>query len=155
MRKLIATEFVTMDMVMEDPGGQDVFKDNQWHFPFWCQEISQFKMKELLYSDSMLLGRVTYNGFAEAWPKMEEQTGDFGVRMNNNTKYVVSKSLKKAEWKNSHIISDNVVEEIKKNKEEKGGNILMHGSATLFQFCIRNDDFPSVSLTQGIASLHN
>ena len=121
MRKIIVTEYLTLDGVFEEPG--------QWSFDYWNEESMQYKRDELFSSDVQLLGRVTYEGFAKAWPTMPG-TGNFGERMNGMPKYVVSTTLKNAEWNNTTIINKNVVEEIKKLKEQSGQNILVAGSHT-------------------------
>lgn len=130
MRKIIVTEYLTLDGVFEEPG--------HWSFDFWSDEAAKYKYDELFSSDAQLLGRVTYEGFAKAWPTMEG-TGDFGERMNSMPKYVVSTTLKNAEWNNTSIISKNVVEEIKKLKEQSGQNILVAGSAKLVQTLMQHD----------------
>src|SRR6478672_692908 len=107
MRKVVMTEYVTLDGVMEEPG--------QWSGPFFNEEAARFKHEELFASDALLLGRVTYEGFAAAWPTMEG-TGDFGERMNSLPKYVVSTTLQNPEWTNSRVISANVAEEVAKLK---------------------------------------
>jgi dihydrofolate reductase len=122
MRKVVVSEFVSLDGVMEDP---------RWTFQFSSKEQEQYKYDELKASDALLLGRVTYEGFAAAWPNMLEQTGDFGVRMNDYPKYVVSTTLQKADWKNSTLLSTNIAEEIRKLKQQEGKDILIGGSATL------------------------
>lgn len=124
MRKVVVTEFLSLDGVMEDPS---------WTFQFGSKEQEQFKFDELKNSDALLLGRVTYEGFAAAWPNMLEQTGEFGVMMNNYPKYVVSTTLKTAQWNNSHLIQKNVAEEISKLKQQPGRDILVGGSAQLAQ----------------------
>src|SRR5438093_5106701 len=122
MRKIIVTEYLTLDGVFEEPGN--------WSFDYWNEESMQYKRDELFSSDVQLLGRVTYEGFAKAWPTMPD-TGDFGERMNSMPKYVVSTTLTKAEWQNSTIISKKIVEEIQKLKEQPGQNILVAGSGKL------------------------
>jgi dihydrofolate reductase len=130
MRKIVATEYVTLDGVMHEPG--------QWSGPFFNDEAVKFKYDELFASDALLLGRVTYEGFAKAWPKMTG-TGDFGERMNGMPKYVVSTTLDKAEWNNSTIIRDNVVEEIGRLKEQPGQDILVYGSGRLTNSLIEHN----------------
>jgi dihydrofolate reductase len=120
MRKVIVTEFLTLDDVMEAP--------DKWQFPYWHDEINKFKHDELFASDAQLLGRVTYQGFADAWPSM---TGEYADRLNSLPKYVVSTTLKKVEWNNSRLINGNVVEEVGKLKQQPGQDILVHGSRTL------------------------
>jgi dihydrofolate reductase len=122
MRKIIVTEYLTLDGVFEEPG--------HWSFAYWGEEAMLYKRDELFSSDVQLLGRVTYEGFAKAWPTMPD-TGDFGERMNNMPKYVVSTTLTHAEWRNTTIINKNVVEEIQKLKEQWGQHILVAGSGKL------------------------
>lgn len=122
MRKVVVTEFLTLDGVMDAP--------DEWQFPYWNDEIEKFKHNELYASDAQLLGRVTYQGFADAWPSM---TGEYADRLNSLPKYVVSTTLEKAEWNNSSLIKRNVAEEIHKLKQQSGQDILVHGSRTLVQ----------------------
>lgn len=129
MRKIIVTEFVSLDGIMEDP---------QWTFKYWNDEIAAFKGEETSNNEPILLGRVTYEGFAQAWPqRTDEESG--GVYFNGTRKYVVTTTLDKAEWNNSVIISDNIIEEITKLKEEDGSDMIVHGSATLAQTLIKHD----------------
>ena len=122
--KLIVTEYLTLDGVFEEPG--------HWSFDYFNEEAMLYKREELFSSDVQLLGRITYEGFAKAWPTMPN-TGDFGERMNSMPKYVVSTTLTHADWQNSTIINQNVVEEIQRLKEQPGQNILVAGSGTLVQ----------------------
>src|SRR5438067_8408500 len=132
MRKIIVTEFVSLDGVFQAPGPDGSgYKYEGWTFPYTNDEFIKFKSEELKEADAQLLGRVTYEGFAKAWP---ERKGDwFSDKFNAMPKYVVSKTLKKAEWNNSRIISKNVVEEIKKLKTTLPGigDIVVHGSGML------------------------
>jgi dihydrofolate reductase len=139
MRKIVVSEYVTLDGVMEDPGGGDKSKYGGWSLQFWNEQAMKFKYDELFACDALLLGRVTYDGFAKAWPAMKEETGDFGERMNNISKFVVSTTLKAAEWNNSTIINNNVVTKIKALKEQAGQDILVEGSAELVQALMRDD----------------
>jgi dihydrofolate reductase len=129
-RRLVATEYVTLDGVMEEPG--------QWSGPFFNDEAAKFKYDELFASDALLLGRVTYEGFAKAWPTMEG-TGDFGERMNSLPKYVVSTTLDTAEWNNSRLIKANIVEEIARLKQQPGQDILLSGSGQLLRTLMEHD----------------
>ena len=92
--RLVATEYVSVDGVMDEPG--------KWSFPFWSEEAAKFKEEELLATDALLLGRLTYEGFAAAWPTMKG-TGEFGERMNSIKKYVVSSTLKNPTWSNTTV----------------------------------------------------
>src|SRR4051812_45351662 len=98
MRKLVLSMYLTLDGVMEEPG--------EWSFPFWNDEAAQFKFDELFASDALLLGRVTYQGFAAVWPTVTDEAG-FAERMNNIPKFVVSTTLDTAEWNNSRLIREN------------------------------------------------
>lgn len=139
MRKLIASEYVTLDGVMEAPGSEtSLGKRGGWSFLFSSEEHRQFKFDELLAGDAILLGRVTYDIFAASWPSV---TGEFGDRMNSLPKYVVSTTLQKLEWNNSHLIDDarRVVEEVARLKEQPGKDILLFGSADLFHTLSQHD----------------
>src|SRR5436305_1025151 len=138
MRKVIVSEFVTLDGVMEDPGGAEGFKHGGWSFQFGSADQQQFKVEELFKADALLLGRVTYQGFAAAWPTMPG-TGAYGERMNSLPKYVVSTTLKTVEWNNSKLIKQNVAEEVAKLKQQPGQNILVFGSGQLVQTLIEHD----------------
>ena len=122
MRKVIVTEFITLDGVVEAP--------EKWSFPFWNDEIAKFKHDELFASDALLLGRVTYQGFAAAWPSRTDETG-FADRMNSLPKFVVSTTLEQVEWNNSRLIKENVAEEVSKLKQQPGQNLLIYGSGAL------------------------
>jgi dihydrofolate reductase len=112
MGMLVVTEFISLDGVIDDPGGSDGTEHGGWSFRFPAPEGEQFKLEELRASDAQLLGRVTYEGFAANWPAMAETTGEFGVRMNSMPKFVVSTTLTEATWNNTTIISDNVPDEV-------------------------------------------
>jgi dihydrofolate reductase len=129
MRRVIATEYVTLDGVMEAPGSEDSLGDRGgWSFLYSSDEGAAFKFDELMASGALLLGRVTYEIFAASWPT---RTGDFADRMNHLPKYVVSTTLANADWENSRLIRDNVVEAISSLKQEQGQDILLCGSADL------------------------
>lgn len=131
MSKLVVTEFVSLDGVIEDPGGSEGFEHGGWSFQFdRGEEGDKFKLDETLETDALLLGRVTYEGFAEAWPS---RSGEFADKFNNMPKYVVSTTLEDPEWNNSTVIKDNIAEEISKLKDQPGGDIVIHGSAQLVQ----------------------
>jgi dihydrofolate reductase len=127
MRKLVVTEFLSLDGVMDSPA---------WTFPYWNDEIANFKGEESNASDALLLGRVTYQGFAAAWPQSKDEGAPY---FNSVRKYVVSTTLDKAEWNNSVLIKDNIVAEITKIKQQDGGDIAVHGSATLVQTLMQYD----------------
>ena len=130
MRKLVVSEFVTLDGVAEEPG--------KWSFPFWSEEISKFKFDELFSSDALLLGRVTYQGFATAWPSMTDDAG-YAKRMNSFPKHVVSKTLEKLDWNNSHLIKGDVEREVSKLKQQPGQDLLVFGSGQLVTALMQHD----------------
>ena len=122
IRNLIATEFVSVDGIMESP--------HVWSFPFRSAESRHFKEEELFAVDALLLGRVTYEEFATAWPSQTDEAG-YADRINSMPKYVVSTTLKSADWCNTSIIGSDVATEIARLKEEPGQDILIFGSAEL------------------------
>jgi dihydrofolate reductase len=139
MRKVVVSEFVSLDGVMEDPS---------WTFQFSSEEQEKFKFDELAESDTLLLGRVTYEGFAAAWPQMMEQysgprraeLGEYAEMMNGFPKYVVSTTLEEPlEWNNSTLIRRNVAEEVSELKQQPGKDILVFGSADLMSTLMRHD----------------
>lgn len=128
MRKLIVSEFMALDGVVHEP---------MWSMPYWTEEIAKFKHSELFSADALLLGRVTYEGFAQAWPP-RKGTDDYANRFNTMAKYVVSTSLQNVDWENSHIIRANVVEEIAELKARDGMDIIVFGSVKLIHFLMQN-----------------
>jgi dihydrofolate reductase len=130
MGKLVVTEYVSLDGVFEEPG--------RWSHPFFDEDAGNFKDEELTAADAQLLGRLTYEGFAKAWPTMEG-TGAFGEKMNGMPKYVVSSTLESADWNNTTVIRDNIVEEAAKLKEQYTGDILVAGSGQLARSLLEND----------------
>jgi dihydrofolate reductase len=139
MRKLVVSEFVTLDGVMEDPGGAEGFDRGGWASQFQRgEEGDRFKLDELLAADILLLGRRTYEGFAAAWPERNDEVG-FAEKMNRMRKVVVSSTLEDADWNNSTVVSGDVATEIAKLKEEDGGDILVAGSQRLVAMLIDHD----------------
>lgn len=136
MRKLVVSEFVSLDGVMEDPGGSEKTEHAGWTAPYWDDQLGAFKQEELSASDALLLGRVTYEGFAAAWPGRKD---DFADKMNNNHHYVVSSTMTNAAWQNSTILRGDLVEEVERIKQEPGEDIVVHGSATLVQALLRHN----------------
>jgi dihydrofolate reductase len=136
MAKLIVTEFVSLDGVMEDPGGAEDFKYGGWTFEIDRGEGDKFKLDETMETDALLLGRKTYEGFAAAWPTRE---GEFADKFNSMPKYVVSSTLESPEWNNTHVLKGDVVEAVRKLKDEQDGTIVVHGSGQLAQTLIEND----------------
>jgi dihydrofolate reductase len=139
MRRIVISEFVSLDGVVEDPGGAEKFKHGGWSFKFRDDQVPKYKMDELKASDSLLLGRVTYQEFAKAWPSRKDDVG-FADKMNSMPKYVVSTTLKKVDWNNSRLIKANVVEEVKKLKQQQPGkDILVYGSGKLVNTLLQHD----------------
>jgi len=138
MRKVIVSEYVTLDGIMEDPGGGEGTKHGGWSFQFWSEEAAKFKFDELFASDALLRGRVTYQGFAKAWPSMTDEQG-FADRMNSLPKFVVSTTLEKLEWNNSRLIKENIAEEVSKLKQQPGQDILVAGSVELVHTLMQHD----------------
>jgi dihydrofolate reductase len=138
MRKIIVTEFITLDGVVEAPGGNETPHPHAgWQFKHGGNpETGKYKVDELASVDALLLGKTTYEAFADYWPG--ETGGGFADRMNQLPKYVVSKSLQKAEWNNSHILR-NLDKDITELKNTDGGDILVYGSATLVKALVHHD----------------
>jgi dihydrofolate reductase len=139
MGKIVVTEFVSLDGVMEDPGGAEDYKHGGWTFEIdRGEEGDKFKLDEVLEAEAQLLGRVTYEGFAAAWPTIEDDAG-FAEKMNAMPKYVVSSTLKEASWNNSTILRGDIADEIAKLHREIDGVILVAGSAQLVQALLERD----------------
>src|SRR5947209_17462818 len=129
MGNLVVTEFVSIDGVFEDPGGAENFEHGGWTFEYdRGDDGNKFKLDELMEADVQLLGRVTYEGFAAAWPSRE---GPFAEKLNNDPKYVVSTTLEEPGWQNTTVISGDVVNSVSRLKDETEGTILVAGSGTL------------------------
>jgi dihydrofolate reductase len=136
MAKLIVTEFVTLDGVMEAPGGEASHPHTGWVFDFMGPEQEEFKLEEVLEAEAHLLGRVTYESFAGAWP---QRSGPFADKVNSMPKYVVTSTLDDLEWENSVPLKGDVAEEVGALKESDGGPILVAGSRTLVHSLIENE----------------
>jgi dihydrofolate reductase len=144
MGRIVVTEFVSLDGVMEDPGGSESFKHGGWSFAFSRgDEGDKFKLDETRASDALLLGRATYEGFAAAWPSRE---GEFADLFNSMPKYVVSSTLQDPAWSNSTVLTGDLSEEVAKLKREHDGDIVVHGSAQLAQELIEDDLVDEVRL---------
>jgi dihydrofolate reductase len=131
MGRIVVTEFVSLDGVMEDPGGSENFKYGGWSFEFSRgDEGDKFKLDEAMESDALLLGRVTYEGFADAWPSRE---GEFADKFNNMPKYAVSSTLKDPTWNNTTVIGGDLAKAVADVKSKHDGDIVVHGSAQLAQ----------------------
>jgi dihydrofolate reductase len=139
MGKIVATEFISLDGVIEDPGGAEDFEHGGWTFAIpRGEEGDKFKLGELEEAEAQLLGRVTYEGFAAAWPSMEDEVG-FAKKMNTMPKYVYSTTLESADWQNTTLLSGDFAASIATVKEEVDGVILVAGSARLVQGLIAAD----------------
>ncbi len=139
MRKIVVSEFVSVDGVIEDPGGAEGFPRGGWALHFnRGPEGDKFKLDEVFAAGALLLGRKTYEGFAKAWPSRTDEVG-FADKMNSMPKFVVSSTLKDAEWNNSTIIKGNVAEEVSKLKQQPGADILVAGSGQLVQALMEHD----------------
>jgi dihydrofolate reductase len=138
MGKVIVTEFVSVDGVFEDPGGAEGYEHGGWTFKFDTgEDFGRFKSEELMAADAQLLGRVTYEEFAKAWP---ERHGDpFSDKLNTMPKYVVSSTLTSAEWENSTVIGTDLATEVPRLKERYSGDILVNGSGQLVRGLLAAD----------------
>jgi dihydrofolate reductase len=139
MGKIVVTEYVSLDGVMQAPGGGESFKHAGWTFEInRGKEGDKFKLDETMDSEALLLGRKTFQAFAAVWPSMNDPAG-FAAKFNSMPKYVVSSTLKKPEWNNSTVLRGDVVEEVSKLRQKLDGNIVVHGSAQLVQTLIEHD----------------
>jgi dihydrofolate reductase len=138
MGQIVVTEFISLDGIIEDPGG-GAYRHAGWTFTFdRGAEGDQLKLAELNAAEAQLLGRVTYDGFAAAWPTMEDEAG-FAAKMNGMPKYVVSKTLRQADWNNTTVLAGDPVAEISALKDTVAGDILVAGSSQLVQLLAAND----------------
>lgn len=137
MGRIIATEFVSLDGVVEAPGGGEAFEYAGWSFEIdRGDEGNKFKLDETVESEALLLGRRTYEGFAAAWPSRE---GEFADKFNRMPKYVVSSTLGRPEWSNTEVLRGNLVQEVGRLRERHSGPIVIHGSPTLVQGLLEHD----------------
>jgi dihydrofolate reductase len=137
MGRIVVTEFVSLDGVVEAPGGGEDFRHGGWSFEIARgDEGDKFKLDETHSSEALLLGRVTYEGFAAAWPSRD---GEFADKFNTMPKYVVSSTLEDPEWNNTTVLKGNVVDEVAKLKQDQDGDIVVHGSPRLVQTLIDHD----------------
>jgi len=137
MGRIVVTEFVSLDGVMEDPGGSESFAHGGWSFEFdRGDEGNAFKLDETMSSDALLLGRVTYEGFADAWPKRD---GEFADKFNTMPKYVVSTTLESPEWTNTTVVDGDLGQAVAELKEKHERDIVVHGSRTLVQALLEDD----------------
>jgi dihydrofolate reductase len=137
MGRIVVTEFMSVDGVIEDPGGAEDFKHSGWSFEFdRGDEGNQFKLDETMATDALLLGRVTWEGFAKAWPSRE---GEFADKFNSMPKYVVSSTLTDPDWTNTTVVNGDLGEAVSDLKERHDGDIAVHGSAQLVQELLERD----------------
>ena len=137
MGRIVVTEFVSLDGVTEDPGGAEDFKYGGWSFEISRgDEGDKFKLDETMASEALLLGRVTYEGFAKAWPTRE---GEFADKFNSMPKYVVSSTLKDPEWENSTVLEGDLAGEVARLREQHDGDVVVHGSMQLVEALLEND----------------
>jgi dihydrofolate reductase len=137
MGKIVATEYVSLDGVVEAPGGGEDFEHAGWSFEVdRGEEFEKFKLDETLNAEALLLGRVTYDGFAAVWPSME---GELADKFNAMPKYVVASTLEDPEWNNSTVLEGDVVEEVSRLRQATGGDIVVHGSPQLVQTLLEHD----------------
>jgi dihydrofolate reductase len=144
MGKIVVTEFISLDGVVEDPAGIEGFKHGGWSFEFSRgDEGDQFKLDETLGSDALLLGRATFEAFADSWPS---RTGDMADKFNSMPKYVVSSTLTNPEWNNSTVLRDDLAKEVARVKAAHNGDIVVHGSAQLVRALLEHDLVDEVRL---------
>ncbi len=135
MSRVVVSEFITLDGVMEAPGGEPTHPHTGWVFDFMSPEQERYKLEEVREAEALLLGRVTYEGFSAAWP---ERGGEFADKMNAMRKVVASTTLEDPEWNNTTVIRD-VPGDVAAVKEEDGGPVLVAGSRTLVHSLMEHD----------------
>jgi dihydrofolate reductase len=139
MGKIIVSQFITLDGVFEDPGGSEGTEQGGWAFRFSRgAEGDQFKLDELKSAGALLLGRTTYEGFAQAWPSRTDEIG-YAERMNTLPKYVVSSTLERGAWNNTTVLAGNLPDEVRRLEEEVDGDILIYGSGQLVNVLQEHD----------------
>jgi dihydrofolate reductase len=137
MGRIVVTEFVSLDGVMEDPGGSENFQHGGWSFEIpRGEEGDRFKLDETMSSEALLLGRVTYEGFAAAWPSRE---GEFADKFNTMPKYVVSSTLEQPSWQNTTVLKGDLAEEVARVRAAHEGDVVVHGSASVAQALLDQD----------------
>ncbi len=137
MGKVVVSQFITLDGVVEDPGGSESFEHGGWAFKFdRGAEGDKFKLDEVMASDALLLGRITFEGFADAWPS---RTGEFADKFNSMPKYVVSTTLRDPDWSNSTVIGGDVAGAVSKLRRDIDGEILVNGSVKLVRTLMQSD----------------
>ena len=145
MGRIVVTEFVSLDGVMEDPGGSEDFKYGGWTFEISRgEEGDKFKVDETMTSDALLLGRITYEGFAKAWPTRD---GEFADKFNSMPKHVVSSTLEDPEWTNTTVLAGDLADEVAKLKNQYDGDVVVHGSRQLARALLDQDLVDELRLT--------
>jgi dihydrofolate reductase len=143
--RIVAAEYVSVDGVMQDPGGVGEIEVGGWSNAYWNDELAESQTELLFASDGLLLGRVTYQGFAAAWPDMEHEEGDFAARMNSLPKYVASRTLSNWEWNASPLEGD-VPEAVAKLKRDTDQNFLIYGSGSIVRLLLQHDQIDLIRL---------
>ena len=138
MRRIVVTEFISLDGVVEDPGGAESYRHGGWRFKFNDPAEMQYKTDEVFQHDALLLGRVTYEGFAAAWPGRTDEAG-FADRFNSMKKYVVSSTLTDPSWTNTEVLGPDLKAEVERIKAEPGQDVIVHGSVRLVQSLLALD----------------
>ena len=134
--RIVVSELMSQDGVIEDSGGREGYEHGGWALRWHNREIDEHKKDELFGADAMLLGRVTYEAYAAAWPSMTDDDG-FADRMNTIPKFVVSSTLQTVQWNNSHLLSGGVIDAVTALKRRPGRDLLVVGSATLVRALAR------------------
>jgi dihydrofolate reductase len=146
MRRIVVSEFVSLDGVMEDPGGSEKAERGGWAFQFnRGPDGDKFKLDEVMNAGALLVGRKTYEGFAAAWPTRKDDIG-FADKMNSMPKFVVSSTLRNPAWNNTTVVKGHLAEEIGKLKQDSGGDLLVNGSRQLVQAMIKHDLIDQITL---------
>ena len=153
MRKLVVGTFVTLDGVMQAPGGPDEdresgFQHGGWLVPFFDEKFGQIMTEWTKQASAFLLGRKTYDMFAVSWPKSTDPADEIAAALNSQPKFVASRTLRKLDWNNSHLLNGDVAEEITKLKEQGSGEIQVHGSGDLVQTLLKHDLVDSLRIWQ-------
>jgi dihydrofolate reductase len=138
MSRLVVTEYLSLDGVMEDPGGAEQFEHGGWTVPYWSDELGEYQFAGLRASDALLLGRVTYQEFAAAWPNMEHEAGPFAERMNSLPKFVATTTVDQLEW-NATPLKGDVAAEVARLKQQPGQDLLVYGSGALVRTLMQHN----------------